>query len=378
MAINTDRPARFSRSDSSILGKWWWTVDRLNLGVLLILIFIGICLNLAASPAVAERIGVESFYFVKKQLTILPIALSLIFFLSLLTTYQVRNFALFLFILAFVFTFFTFFVGAEIKGAQRWIRVLGFSLQPSEFLKPSFIILSAWLFSQNQLSPGFPGYRTALLLLLGVIGLLLAQPDLGMTIVITAVWICQIFLSGLSYYWIFIFGTLGVFGLITSYFIFPHVAHRINSFLDPSYGDKYQINASLESFTRGGLFGQGPGEGMVKERLPDAHSDFIFAVAGEEFGLIFCLILIGIFVFIFIRGLSRVLSDKNLFRILSVSGLLLSFSLQALINMGSSLHMIPTKGMTLPFISYGGSSLLSLSVAMGILLALTRKKIDEI
>jgi cell division protein FtsW len=207
-----------------------------------------------------------------------------------------------------------------------------------------------------------------------VVVLLLKQPDLGQTFVVSCVWFGQFFLAGLPMIAVGILGILGISGLIGAYFIFPHVSSRIDRFLDPAAGDNYQVSRSLEAFMNGGMFGTGPGQGTVKMSLPDAHADFVFAVAGEELGLIWCLILVGLFAFIVMRGFSRVVRDDNLFVLLAGSGLLIQFGLQAAINMGSALHLMPTKGMTLPFISYGGSSLLALGLGMGMVLALTRKR----
>ena len=268
----------------------------------------------------------------------------------------------------------TLLVGPEIKGATRWIPILGFSLQPSEFVKPFFAVVAAWMFAAEKDSPGVPGTIIASALWLIIVALLLMQPDLGQSALVTAIWGAQFFLSGMSLVWVGLLAAVAVVGLIGAYFVLPHVAARINSFFDPAAGDRYQIDRSIEAFMNGGLFGRGPGEGTVKAQLPDSHSDFIFAVAGEELGMVACLIIVALFAFVVLRGFARLLQETNLFVLLAVSGLLVQFGLQALINMGSSLHLMPTKGMTLPFISYGGSSLLALSVGMGMVLALTRKR----
>jgi cell division protein FtsW len=364
----------FARADNSVLSRWWWTVDRWSLAAIGAIVAFGALLTMAATPAVAERLGLDSFYFVKRQLGLLPVALTVMLTLSMLQPRDVRRVALATFVLSVVLLALTFLVGVEIKGARRWINFAGFSLQPSEFIKPSFAVVAAWLFAQQRKQEGFPGDLIAIGLYLVVLGLLLRQPDVGMSLVVSAVWFAQFFLAGLRLFWVVLLGGVGATCAVGAYFIFPHVASRINRFMDPSSGDTYQITTALEAFLNGGLFGRGPGEGRVKSVLPDAHADFVFAVAGEELGLIACVVIVALFAFVVLRGLARLLQETNLFVLLAVSGLLIQFGLQALINMGSSLHLMPTKGMTLPFISYGGSSLLSLSLAMGFMLALSRKR----
>ena len=268
----------------------------------------------------------------------------------------------------------TLLVGPEIKGARRWLPVMSFSLQPSEIAKPAFAVVTAWMFAEHRLRPEFPGYRIGAALLMLMIGLLVLQPDLGMTVVVSTVWFTQLFAAGLPMIFVILLGILGIGGLVGAYFLLPHVASRIDRFLDPAAGDSYQINRSLEAFANGGIFGRGPGEGVIKTMLPDAHADFIFSVAGEEFGLIACLLLVALFAFVVIRGLGRLLQDQNFFVMLAGTGLVVMFGVQALVNMGSSLHLLPTKGMTLPFISYGGSSLIGLAFAMGMVLGLTRRR----
>ena len=269
----------------------------------------------------------------------------------------------------------TLIAGPEIKGARRWLVVAGLSVQPSEFVKPAFAVVAAWMFAAQRMDDSFPGNTIAGVLLILVTGLLILQPDLGMAAVVPTVWFGQFFLAGLSLPWVALLALLGLCGVVAAYFAFGHVASRIDNFLDPSVGDSYQVTTALEAFNKGGLFGRGPGEGTVKEILPDAHSDFIFAVAGEEFGLFLCLLLVVLFALVVLRGLTRVLQQNDLFVLLAASGLLAQFGLQGLINMASTLRLIPTKGMTLPFISYGGSSLLGLALAMGMVLALTRRRV---
>lgn len=364
----------FSRSDPSLMARWWWTVDRWSLLALGTLAGFGAILTMAATPPVAERLGLDPFYFVQRQLGLVPVAVAVMLFVSLLEPIHIRRLALLGFLASLAFLAATFVVGSEIKGARRWINILGFSLQPSEFVKPTFAVVAAWLFATARSQRGFPGDLLSIALYGLVMSLLLLQPDIGMAAMVTAVWFAQYFLAGLQILWVLSLAAAGVACLIAAYFLFPHVESRINRYLDPASGDTYQITTAMDAFMNGGLFGRGPGEGTVKSVLPDAHSDFVFAVAGEEFGLIGCLAIVGLFVFVVVRGMIRMLQETNLFVLLAVAGLLVQFGLQALINMGSTLHLLPTKGMTLPFISYGGSSLLALSAAMGMVLALTRRR----
>lgn len=269
------------------------------------------------------------------------------------------------------------FIGSDIKGAVRWINVAGINLQPSEFLKPAFAVVIAWMFAEGRLNPNFPGYIVSSLILAVCIFLLMIQPDFGQTVVITSIWSVQIFLAGLPIILVFCLG-LGAVGLaVTAYLIMPHVQSRVDRFLDPASGDSYQIERSMEAFMNGGIMGRGPGEGWVKNSIPDAHSDFIFAVAGEEFGLLFCVLVVGVFTFIIMRGLSRLMGERNLFVVLAVTGILVQFGLQAVINMASTLQLVPPKGMTLPFVSYGGSATIGIAIGMGFVLALTRKRPGE-
>jgi cell division protein FtsW len=365
----------FARIDQRPVARWWWTVDRWTLGALLLLMGFGAVMSMAASPAVAERLGYPPLHFAERQLMTVPVALAVMFAVSLLPPRTVRRVAFIGFAIAFALVALTFLVGAEIKGARRWINLPGLSIQPSEFVKPTFAIVAAWLFAEQKEHPGFPGNLIAIALFLPLVAMLIKQPDLGMAVVVALVWFAQFFMAGLRLYWAAAGAIAGLVGLAGAYMWLPHVTSRINRFLDPAAGDSYQVNRSLEAFANGGLWGVGPGEGRVKDVLPDAHADFVFAVAGEEFGLIVCVLIVGVFAFIVLRGLSRLLQEGNLFVLLSATGLLIQFGLQAAINMASAVHLIPTKGMTLPFLSYGGSSMLALAFGMGMVLALTRRRL---
>jgi cell division protein FtsW len=366
--------AAFSRADNSILGRWWWTVDRWTLFAITTLIGFGYIMMLAASPAVAEHHGLSRDVFILKQVFFLALAGGVVVGVSLLSPRSIRRLALAGCIAALVLTAATMVIGVEIKGARRWIALPGMSLQPSEFLKPCFAVVSAWLISEGRRSPKFPGMIAAVAVF-GMIALLLkSQPDIGMLAVITAVFFAQLYVGGLN----LVLVGIGALGLCASaagaFLLFPHVRSRVMRFMDPAAGDSYQVTTALEAFGNGGLLGRGPGEGHVKDVLPDAHADFIYAVAGEEFGMALCLVILGVFAFIVLRGLLRLLKEQDLFIVLASAGLVTGFGLQAFVNMASTLHLIPTKGMTLPFISYGGSSVLAVALGMGMLLALTRHR----
>ncbi|MEM6902609.1 MAG: putative peptidoglycan glycosyltransferase FtsW, partial [Pseudomonadota bacterium] len=293
---------------------------------------------------------------------------------SFLSTSGVRRVGILVFLGALTLLILTPFLGNEIKGATRWMRIAGFSIQGSEFMKPAFAIVAAWLFALHQKGEGFPGNWVALGVCGLVASLLLIQPDLGQTFVLLTIFGVQFFLAGLPILLVVCLGVTGLAGLVGAYFTFDHVQSRIDRFLDPSSGDTYQVEKSLEAFRNGGWFGTGPAQGEVKHQLPDAHADFAFSVLGEEMGMIACLLLLMLFGFIVLRGFLRASRQPDLFVLLATAGILTQFGVQALIHMASALHLMPTKGMTLPFISYGGSSLLSLGIAMGFVLALTRSR----
>jgi cell division protein FtsW len=365
----------FARIDQSQVARWWWTVDRWSLAALGVLIGFGVVMSLAASPPVAERIGYDGLHFVRRHLAMLPLALGLMFAVSLQPPRTIRRIAVIGFGISLVLLALTFVVGVEIKGARRWINLPGLSLQPSEFIKPTFAVVAAWLFSEQKLRPRFPGNLICIALFLVVLAMLIKQPDIGMAAVVAAVWFAQFFMAGMRLYWVAAGALAGLGGLVGAYMYLPHVRLRVDHFLDPATGDSYQVNRSIEAFANGGLWGRGPGEGTVKDVLPDAHADFVFAVAGEEFGVVVCLVIVALFAFIVLRGFSRMSQEGSLFVLLAATGLLVQFGLQAAINMASSLHLIPTKGMTLPFLSYGGSSMLALGLGMGMMLALTRRRL---
>jgi cell division protein FtsW len=345
------------------LKVWWEEIDKINFILISILLIIGIILSFSLN---------ESFFIFNKHLMFSLIAFVGMIFLSSLDSKTLRRVSLFFFIICILVLFLILFLEYEIKGSKRWLKFHGLSIQPSEFIKPFYFVLSAWLITQ-----GIGGRRRYLFTLLFsfivISSLIILQPDFGMTILFFLTFFCQLFIAGLSIYLVI----LALFSLFilsfTSYYLFDHVQKRVELFINP-LSDTYQIDLSLKAFKSGGLLGKGPGQGILKEKIPDANTDFIFAVAGEELGFIFCSIIILLILFIIIRILLKLLKMKDPFIIISIVGLVCCFGLQSLINIFSSLSIIPTKGMTLPFISYGGSSMLSSSILFGFLLSLTKTK----
>lgn len=365
-----------SRLDKSPVATWWWTIDRWFLAAFLSLMGLGIVLSFAASPAVAHRIGLDTFHFATRQVMFMIPALGAMLAVSFLTPRHVRRLALVMLSVMLVLMVVVLFVGVEVKGARRWLSLAGVSIQPSEFLKPAFVVICAWLFSE-QMRKAIPGNLMSMVLLAAVVALLVAQPDMGQTMLILGTWCVMFFLAGMSWFWIILFGGLGAIGGLAAYTAFPHVASRLDRFLSGE-GDMYQVNMGRDAVINGGWLGVGPGEGVIKRSIPDSHADFIFAVAGEEYGVIMCMLIMLIFAFIVLRGMKIALREHDEFTRLAVAGLVTVFGFQSIINMGVNLQLLPAKGMTLPFISYGGSSLIAIAISMGMVLALTRKSPDKL
>lgn len=364
----------FARTDNSVVGDWWWTVDRWSLLAVVLLLATGALLSLAASPSVAQNIGLQSFHFAQRHFVFLVPAVLAMLLMSMMSPRGVRRVAGVGLLLGLALMALTLVVGTEIKGATRWLQLGALSIQPSEFVKPFFIVIAAWLFAQRGNEVGFPATAISCALFAAVLALLMAQPDFGMSVVVTLIWGFQFFMAGLPLAWVGALAMAAIAGGITAYLTIPHVAERVDAYLSPaSGGDSFQIDLAMKAFAKGGLFGRGAGEGTVKQVLPDAHTDFVFAVAGEEYGLLVCLAIVGLFAFITLRGFFRLLKEEDMFVMLAAAGLLALFGIQSFINIGVNLKMLPTKGMTLPFISYGGSSLLATAIGVGMLLALTRR-----
>jgi cell division protein FtsW len=362
-----------SRADRSRFAEWWWTVDRPLLGGFIVLMVVGVVLSLAGSPAVAERLGYDALHFFHRHLIFFVPAVVVLIATSFLTPRGARRAALAVLVAAIGLLLATLFIGDEVNGARRWLSLGGMSLQPSEFMKPAFVVVVAWLFAENRTRTDIPGNVFAAILLCIVVALLVAQPDFGQTMLVVIAWGALFFMAGLSWFWIVLLAAVSVGGAIAAYLTMPHVAYRIDRFISPESGDTFQVDRALDSILRGGWLGRGPGEGMVKRVLPDAHTDFIFAVAAEEFGILACLLLVLVFALIVFRGLSASSRAHDPFVRLAGAGLVVLFGVQAVINMSVNLNLIPAKGMTLPFISYGGSSMIAIAFGMGLLLAFTRR-----
>ena len=365
-----------SRAQMGPINDWMRTADKWLLGAFGALMVVGLVLALAASPAVAERIGLPPFHFVNRQAMFMAPTGALMIATSFLSPRYVRRAGLVAFVVSLALIVLALKYGVEVKGSKRWI----FGLQPSEFIKPAFVILVAWAFSEA--GEGSKMARPARLLAFGMLPLTIAplilQPDFGQTMLVTLVWSSLFFMAGLSLYWVVGVGGLGVVGAFAAYKLSPHVHDRVLHFLNPEatggLADTFQVDTAVRSLLSGGWLGRGPGEGIYKRILPDAHTDFVFAVAGEEFGLVACLGLIALFGFIVWRALALARRSPDPFTRFAAAGLAIMFGLQSWINMAVNLKAMPAKGMTLPFISYGGSSLLALGMGMGFLIALTRAR----
>ena len=367
---------RISRADRSRLTEWWFTVDHALLAAILVLMAAGLVLSLAASPAVALKKGLPMFHFVERQLVFSLVGLALMLAVSLLTPLGVRRLALVLFVASLAGLVAVHATGAEINGARRWLGLAGYSLQPSEFAKPGFVVLAAWLFAEARVRPDVPALPLAALLAIVLAVLLVAQPDVGQTLLVGAIWGALYVLSGQPLVGVVLLTIAGTMGAGASYWMLDHVRARVDRFLSPTPGDNSQIDRAIQSFAEGGFLGRGPGEGTIKSTLPDAHTDFIFAVVAEEYGAIACLALLALFAFIVLRALLAARREPDAATRLAVQGLALVFGLQALINMAVNVGLVPAKGMTLPFISAGGSSTLAVAITLGMLLALTQRRPD--
>ena len=344
-----------------IIENWWLSIDRLNFIFILALGITGVILSFSVNN--------ENIYYINRHSIFFILGIIILVIFSKTEEKNIRRISLLNFLVLLIFLMVVLFLDNEIKGAKRWIKIFDFTLQPAEIIKPFFIILTAWCIAQTI--NGKKNYIFILFIFFIIlIFLVLLQPDLGMTLLIASTFFCQLFVAGLSLFLVFIRILLII--SISSYFIFDHVKRRIGSFLD-SGSDTFQIDLSIQAFKSGNFFGKGPGQGILKEKIPDANTDFIFAVAGEELGLIFCLLIIFIILSIIIRTLINVLKIQDPYKMIAITGLICSFGLQCFINIFSSLGIIPTKGMTLPFVSYGGSSMISVSLLFGFLLSLTNK-----
>ncbi len=367
----------FSRERKTPIAEWWWTIDKELLAGLILLLMVGMVLSFAASPPVAERLGLGPWHFIIRHGLFTIPALIVLLATSLLSQRAARIAAIAVLAVSIVLLWLTLKFGVEVKGAKRWISAFGQTIQPSEFVKPAFAVIGAWLFAESMKHKGMPARSLATLIMLSIVGGLLLQPDIGQTALVLATWAALLFLSGIS--WFVIFGLIiaGVGMLFGAYMFFPHFAKRIDTFINPEDGNTYQVDKALNSLLEGGWFGRGPGESVAKKFIPDAHADYVFSAAAGEFGILFCLCLVALIAFIVIRALVSAQRQSSLFARLAASTLAIQFGLQSAINLAVNLNLIPPKGMTLPFVSYGGTSMIAIAFGMGLMLALTRKKPEE-
>jgi cell division protein FtsW len=369
----------FSRADSRPISRWFWTIDRVLLALVILLVCIGLVLVLGASEPQVHRLAksrhlvLNTMHFFNRQLFFALVGMAFMIGVSFLDRKWIRRLAAIALPVLLICVGLTLLIGDENKGAQRWLSLPGFDLQPSEFLKPCLAVVTAWILSARYDDPNAPAFEVSFALLMVAACLLIMQPDYGQTGLILLVWLAQAMLAGLSFYWIGI-GIVGMIsGLGLAYLFVPHVSGRLERFFNPESGDTYQIDKALDAFRSGGLFGVGPAEGVVKWSIPDSHTDYIFAVAGEEFGLLACIAIALLYLAIILRAAKQQLEEEDPFVFLAMAGLVVQFGAQAFINMGVNVALLPSKGMTLPFISYGGSSMLALSLGMGMILALSRR-----
>ncbi|MBQ4874538.1 MAG: cell division protein FtsW [Rickettsiaceae bacterium H1] len=355
---------------NNFVSRWWRSVDKFLFVTTAFISAIGLILITSASPSVAQKIKLEPNYFIYRHLIYLSLSFLVMFLVSNSNEIKIRYLVVSGFIISVFLLTAVLYSGTEIKGAHRWLRIFGVSIQPSEFTKTFFAGFNAILLSRKDKSK----YVFSLITYLSIITLIVSEPDFGMSAIITGIFISQLFICGISLRYITLAGIIMILGGFLSYFTIPHIKNRIDNFLNPSLEGNFQVNKSLEAFRNGGLTGVGPGEGKVKLGIPDSHTDFIFAVSGEEFGGLFCLLITFLFLFFTIKSLSHIVYSQNSFRTIIIIGLVIQIILPALINMGVSLNLLPTKGMVLPFISYGGSSMIANNIAVGIILSLTKIK----
>jgi cell division protein FtsW len=367
----------FARDRKTPIAEWWWTIDKPLLSALGLLLVVGIVLSFAASPPVAVRLGLDEWHFVVRHAMFSSIALVVLVTTSMLPHRVARVSAIGVLLVSVVLLWLTLRLGVEVKGAKRWISFLGQTVQPSEFVKPAYAVVGGWLFAESMKQKGMPARLIASGLMLCIIGGLLLQPDIGQTALVLATWAALLFLSGISWLVIVSLGIAGVGLLFGAYAFFPHFARRIDAFVNPQDGNTYQVDKALSSLLEGGWLGRGPGESIAKKVIPDAHADYVFSAAAGEYGILFCLCLVGLIAFIVVRALLGAQRQTSLFARLAASTLAIQFALQSAINLAVNLNLIPPKGMTLPFVSYGGTSMIAVAFGMGLMLALTRKRPEE-
>ncbi len=372
MIVKTMTPSRTNRS---LMFEWWRSVDHITLGLLICLVSAGLILSMAASPAAAVRLDVsDPFHFLYRHGLFAVLGLSGVVLISTFSPKNARRIGVLALLGALSLLVFTIFHGYSVKGAKRWISLGSFSLQPSEFVKPAFIVFAAWMFSIKRRDPNIPGVLIVFLVYLSLIALLIQQPDFGQSFLLTLCFAAVFFFAGLSLGWMLFMMGISTLGAVLAYFSLPHVRDRIGRFINPDGADTYQTDKALEAIQSGGFFGRGPGEGSVKFSLPDGHTDYIFAILAEEFGFLLSIFLVGLLAAFVLRSFRNALRLNDYFSQLAVAGLATMIGIQTIINLFVNLNMAPSKGMTLPFISYGGSSMLALCFSAGLILAFTRRR----
>lgn len=364
-----------SRSRRTLIGEWWRSVDQVTLSLLICLLGAGLILSMAASPAAAARLDYSNpFFFLYRHMFFVGLGVTGMFIVSLFDAVNARRLAVLALLGSFLIMLALPIIGFEVKGATRWVRVGPLSLQPSEFAKPAFIVFAAWMFSIRKRDSGVPSVAIVFTVYIALIGLLITQPDFGQSFLLTLGFAAVFFFAGLSLGWLLIMLGISVCGAIAAYAALPHVRARVQAFTSPNTADSYQTDKALEAISSGGFFGRGPGEGAVKYSLPDGHTDFIFAVTVEEFGFLISMILVVLLAAFVVQSFRNALRLNDYFCQLATAGLATLIGMQTVINLFVNLNMAPSKGMTLPFISYGGSSMLALCFTAGLILAFTRRR----
>jgi cell division protein FtsW len=365
---------KISRTDRSRFTDWWFTVDRVLLAGIFAIITAGVVLSLAASPSTAAKRGLPTFYFFERHIIFAVLSVALMLAVSFLSPPSIRRLALGVMLTSFAMIGAGLLLGPEVNGAKRWLRLGSHSFQPSEFAKPAFMVLSAWLLVERQRRADVPAMSLAIALFVAFATLLILQPDIGQTLLISLTWGAIFILSGQPIRQGLQFIVAACAGIAIAYGTLPHVHLRVDRFFDRGPGDSYQADRAIQSFVEGGFFGRGPGEGTIKSVLPDANTDYIFAVIAEEYGVLACLVILGLFAFVTLRTLARAYDEPDAFSRHCMQGLALLVAAQALINMAVNVGLLPAKGMTLPFISTGGSSMLAMGLTSGWIIALSRHR----
>ncbi len=363
----------FNRDSYSALSRWWYDLDKVNFLIIVGIMVFGLMICATSTVAVAKKIGVDKFFFLKKQLLFALLAFFVMVFISFLKRDYIKILCLAGLVAVILMLIFVAAFGFEIKGSKRWLSIFGFVLQPSEFAKIFFVVSNAFLLQKFDSHSFSLKYGISFMLFLTLVFLLVIQPDIGMTLTVCVLWASQVFVSGISMLFVVFCAVVAVIGALFAYLFLPHVEDRVNRFLDLD-SKNYQVERSMDAFANGGLLGVGQGNGVVKKFIPDSHTDFVFAVISEEYGALTSMMLLLVFLILITRIIKRVMEEEDMFIYLCLFGLTIQFAMQIVINTGVSMRLFPTKGMTLPLISYGGSSILSMAVCFGLILSFTKRK----